>query len=115
MVTLAVSHVQPIQNRRKAATDAPSRGETGVKPVIIIIKELVLGGAGKLEVVDTFCYMGDMLSAGGRCQVACRTRAKCAWGKFMELLPLHARRGVSLKIKGKIYSALVQSVMLFGS
>ena len=75
----------------------------------------MLGSAGKLEVVDRFCYLGDMLSARGGCELACRTRAKCAWGKFMELLPLLARRGVSLKIKGKIYGACVQSVLLYGS
>ena len=73
----------------------------------------MLGSAGKLEVVDRFCYLGDMLSAGGGYKLACRTRVKCAWGKFVELLPLLARRGVSLKIKGKIYSACVQSALIY--
>ena len=68
---------------------------------------MLLGSAGKLEVVDSFCYLGDMLSAGGGCELACRTRAKYAWRKFMELLPLLARRGVSLKIEGKIYCPCV--------
>ena len=88
---------------------------SGISTTKEVSKEVVLGGAGKLKVVDKFCYLGDRLSTGGGCEVACRTRAMCACGKFMELLPLLALRGVSLKIKGKIYSACVQSVMLYGS
>ena len=36
----------------------------------------------KLEVVPEFCYLGDMLSAGGGCELAAITRCKCAWDKF---------------------------------
>ena len=32
----------------------------------------------KLEVVPEFCYLGDMLSAGGGCELAAITRCKCA-------------------------------------
>ena len=37
-------------------------------------------GNEKLEVVPEFCYLGDMLSAGGGCELAAITRCKCAWG-----------------------------------
>ena len=40
---------------------------------------------------------------------------RCAWGKFNELLPILTMRGTSLKVKGKIYKACVQSVMMYGS
>ena len=33
----------------------------------------------KLEVVASFCYLGDMLSAGGGCEMAVTTRVKTAW------------------------------------
>jgi hypothetical protein len=42
-------------------------------------------------------------------------RVKCAWGKFRELSPILTVRGMSLKMKGKIYGACVQSVMVYGS
>ena len=46
---------------------------------------------------------------------AVRTRVKCAWGKFMELALILTLRGMSLKMKGKIYRASDQSVMVYGS
>ena len=39
-------------------------------------------GNEKVEVVPEFCYLGDMLSAGGGCELAAITRCKCAWDKF---------------------------------
>jgi hypothetical protein len=40
---------------------------------------------------------------------------KCAWSKFMELAPILTTRGASLKLKGTIYRACVQRVMVYGS
>ena len=79
--------------------------------------ELLLGGegGGGLEYVTKFCYLGDMIGAGGGAGDASRTRVRCAWGKFNELKPVLAERGTSLKLKGKIYKACVQSVLVYGS
>ena len=46
---------------------------------------------------------------------ASRTRVRSAWGKFNELAPVLTKRGVSLKLKGKIYDACVQRVLVYGS
>ena len=35
----------------------------------------------KLEVVASFCYLGDMLSAGGGCEIAVTSQVKTAWKK----------------------------------
>ena len=69
-------------------------------------------GNEKLEVVPEFCYLGDMLSAGGGCELAAITRCKCAWGKFRQLLPLLTNRQVPLLTRSKVYSSCVRSVML---
>ena len=41
-------------------------------------KEVVLGEAGKLQCVDKFCYLGDMLGFGGGAGDAVRSRVRCA-------------------------------------
>ena len=55
----------------------------------ILVKEVMIGDE-KLEVVPEFCYLGDMLSAGGGCELASITRCKCAWAKFRQFLPLQS-------------------------
>ena len=35
-------------------------------------------GPDRLEVVASFCYQGDMLSAGGGCEITVITRVKTA-------------------------------------
>ena len=49
-------------------------------------------GPDKLEVVASFCYLGDMLPAGGGCEMAVTTHVKNAWMKFRELLPVLTSR-----------------------
>ena len=69
-------------------------------------------GNEKPEVVSEFCYLGDMLSAGGGCELAAITCCKCAWGKFRQLFPLLTNRHLPLLTRGKVYSSCVRSVML---
>ena len=72
-------------------------------------------GPDKLEVVASFCYLGDMLSAGGGCEMAVTTRVKTAWKKFRELLPVLTSRHLSYKTRGHVYSSCVRSAMLHAS
>ena len=44
-------------------------------------------GPNKMEVVVFFCYLGDMFSAAGGCELSTTTRVKTAWKKFKELKP----------------------------
>ena len=69
----------------------------------------------KLEVVASFCYLDDMLSAGGGCEMAVTTRVKTAWKKFSELLPVLTSRYLSYKTHGHVYSSCVPSAMLHAS
>ena len=43
-----------------------------------------------------------------------RAIIRAAWGKFNELAPVLTKKGVSLKLNGKIYDACVQSVLVYG-
>merc|ERR1712105_182457 len=51
-------------------------------------KEITLNGSDKCEVVDKFCYLGDMLSVGGGVDAAVVTRIGSGWKKFRELEPI---------------------------
>ena len=72
-------------------------------------------GPDKLEVVASFCYLGDMLAAGGGCEMAVTTRVKTTWKKFRELLPVLTSRHLSYKTSGHVYSSCVRSAMLHAS
>src|SRR5450755_4055524 len=75
----------------------------------------MLGATDKLEIVDRFCYLGDMLGKGGGAEEASRVRVRCSWGKFNELAQILTMRAAPLKMKGKIYKACVQRVLVYGS
>ena len=72
-------------------------------------------GPDKLEVVASFCYLGDMLSTAGGCELSTTTHVKTAWKKFKELLPVLSSRHLSFKTRGHVYSACVRSTMLHTS
>ena len=78
------------------------------------VKEVTVG-EHKLEVVSEFCYLGDMLSSGGDCELAATVRCRTAWGKFRELLPILTNKHLPLVSRGRVYSTCVRSVMLHGS
>ena len=63
----------------------------------------------QLAVVDSFCYLGDIISAGGGCEAATVTRVRAAWGKFQELLPILGSKSLSSHTHGRVYSSCVVS------
>ena len=69
----------------------------------------------KLEVVASFCYLGDMLSAAGGYERSTTTRVKTAWKKFKELLLVLSSRYLSFKTSGRVYSSCVRSPILHAS
>ena len=80
-----------------------------------LLSEVELEPGVKVECVSKFCYLGDTLGSGGGVVEAARARVRCAWAKFKELSPILTVRGASYRIKGRIYSACVQSVLIYGT
>ena len=72
-------------------------------------------GPDKLEVVTSFCYLGDMLSAASGCEHSTTTCVKTAWKKFKELLPVLSSHHLSFKTRGHGYSSCVRSTILHAS
>ena len=91
------------------------RGVPGIRPVDgRPFKEVEVGDC-VLEAVDRFCYLGDMLSAGGGCMAAATARCRCAWGRFRENLPLLTSKPVPFDLRGRLFSSNVRSSMLHGT
>ena len=79
----------------------------------MLLSEFELEPGVKVECVSKFCYLGDTLGSGGGVVEA--ARARCVWAKFKELSPILNVRGASYRIKGRIYSACVQNVLIYGT
>ena len=88
---------------------------TGAHPSQAVQKPdpLVLDGVN-LETVDTFCYLGDTIGAGGGAKDSISTRTRCGYQKFRDLLQVLKHRSFSLRKKGELYGSCVRSVLLYG-
>jgi len=74
-----------------------------------------ISGDANLELVDKFCYLGDMLSVDGDADAAVDTRIRSGWNKFRQLVPLLTNKDISLTVRGRLYSSCARSSMLHGS
>ena len=54
-----------------------------------------------LDVDDSFCYLGDILEAGGGCMETVLDRCGFAWAKFRKLLPVLMSRHLPFKVGGR--------------
>jgi len=71
-----------------------------------------IGASANLEVVDKFCYLGDMLSVDSNTDAVVEARIRIGWNK---LVPLLTNRDISLIRRGRLHSSCVRSSMLHGS
>jgi len=61
-----------------------------------------IGVNAVLELVDKFCYLGDMLSVDGDTNASVETRIRIGWNKLRQLIPFLTNRyqqGKTRKIK----------------
>ena len=64
-------------------------------------------GDANLELVDKFCFLGDMLSVDEDVDAAVENRIRIGWNKFKELVPLLTNKDISFKVRGRLYSGCV--------
>jgi len=74
-----------------------------------------VGDGASLELVDMFCYLGDMLSVDGDADAAVQARVRKGWNKLRQLVPLRTTKDISLPMRGKLYRSCLCSCMLHGS
>ena len=60
-----------------------------------------------LELVDKFCYLGDLLSVVGDVDAAVQTRIRIGWNKLRLLVPVLTNKDTSLIVRGRLYSSCV--------
>ena len=86
-----------------------------LNPVTSAVRTSVdIGASAKLELVDKFCYLGDMLSVDGDADAAVEARIRIGWNKFRQLVPLLANKDVSLIMRGGLCGGCVRSGVLHG-
>jgi len=60
-----------------------------------------IGVNANLELVDKFCYLGDMLSVDTDADSAVETRILIGWNKFRQLVPSLTNKDISLIVRGR--------------
>ena len=78
-----------------------ARGGGGVLPQRSTVgkgEHFMLDGE-KYEVVSRFCYLGDMIDAGGGADVVVTARIRSGWKKFRELAPFLTFQSITPKNK----------------
>ena len=60
--------------------------------------ELLLEDGMRLEIVDKFCYLGDMIGDAGGAEDASRARVCCGWKKINALAPVFTLHGAYHKL-----------------
>ena len=68
----------------------------------------------RMEVVENFCYLGNMIQRDGGCDLAVRERVRKGWVKFRELSGILCNRRLALKWRGVVYRTCVRTAMMYG-
>ena len=68
----------------------------------------------RLESVDSFCYLGDVIDSCGGVESAVVARIRCGWRKFRELQAFLTSKSPSMRVKGQLYAACVRQAMIYG-
>jgi len=58
------------------------------------------GANTNLELVDKFCYLGDILSVDSHDDAAVENRIRIGWNKFRQFVPMLTNEDISLIVLG---------------
>jgi len=79
------------------------------------MKNIMISLLDKLEGVDKYCYLRDLIGAGGGAEEVSRARVLCALAKIRKMAPVLTSRGASLKLKEKVHTTCIQTVLGYAS
>ncbi len=75
----------------------------------------VLMGEAPVEVVDSFCNLGDVIQCEGGAEAEVKGRIACAWKSWRKLASLLVNQNIPLGSRAQVYRACVRSVLLYGA
>ena len=93
---------------------APSKCKILLQDWVGPAPNLVLDG-GHIEIVNNFSYLGSYISPGGLVSDEVSARIQKARLTFANLGHLWRRRDIRLSVKGRVYTAAVWPVLLYGA
>jgi len=70
---------------------------------------------GQIEVVQEFCYLGDVLDCEAGVERAVRARVSAAWREWRVLASVLTDKRIPLRTRASVYEGCIRSVMLYGS
>ena len=68
-----------------------------------------------VEAVNSFCYLGDVMSCEGGVERSVSARFASAWRKWKDITGLLTNRHVPLKNRGSVYNACISPPVLYGA
>jgi len=77
--------------------------------------EITDNKGNKLRQVETFKYLGAVLSANGGCESDVKNRIKAAWSKWREVSGVVCDKNMSKRVKGKVYKTMIRPVLMYGA
>ena len=78
--------------------------------------DIVVDGE-KIEEVEKFSYLGDVIDCEAGVERTVRTRVMKAWLRWREMKSLLMSQGIRipLRTRGGVYESCIRSVLLYGS
>ena len=85
------------------------------QPASIESTSMDIGDGANLELVDKFCYLGDMLHIDVNADADVEARVCKGLNKFRQLVLLLTNKDILLPMREKLHRSCVLSCMLHGS
>jgi len=69
----------------------------------------------EIEKVDDFCCLGSYISSNGSCEKDVKVRIGKAAAVFCKMRKIWRNSNISLKVKTRLYEAIILSTLLYGA
>ena len=67
-----------------------------------------------MKKVETFKYIGSVLSGDGSCEEEVKKRIQAGWLSWRRVFGVLCNRKLSTRVKGRIYKSVVRPALMYG-